>query len=795
MRPRALGCDAVALVDVGGDVLGHGDEPGLASPLCDAILLAASRFLELPCVGVVFGPGCDGELTVPEVLERDRRGRGGRRAARRVGPHAERDGAARGRGRRGADRGERAGRCAARAASTAPATIRGGRRSVELSPVGAVAFYFDPEAAIRSAARLADAVTHAASLEEAEEILAARGVTQRAGVRAARVRRLAMSLDLHGSPRLTEILRRCYSHVEVADRERNRALGVTNLKRIFGRPDELRVLSTRSRRRSATSARSPPPTPAARRWRRSWRTGSSFRPCSSARCRRSTVAGERIPPGSPVHIIDDLVHSGETLASAARTLREAELVVSSASSLLIAPPTTGWPDRVAAAGIGQITRWRRRRSSDRRARCRLNGSVRSMRRTGILAVALSLLLAAPAAAQLPIPTAVPTAVPTVPPVTGSRPSRSPTRPTTPAASATSSRPARAASPTPPSSPPSSPPAAGRRTAATSSRSTATWSTRRRARPARWTLLQGRRLRRAEGEVERRYSPRDDVTIVRDAGFGVPHVYGRDRDGAMFGLGYATAEDRLFFMDIFRHARARAALVVRGRRTCEPSVRRAVWSVAPYTEDDLSGRRKPPPGLPGRPPTSSRAEPTDYLAGVNQYIAEARSTRRRCRASTPRSTTRTDRTLEPRRPRCDGRRRSSARSSALAAARNSTRAALQAARQRFGRARANACGATSARRRTPRPRRSSYGKRFPYQARQQLARDAARSTAAARSPARVEFAETIEQAAGAGRKGLLEAALVPERPASNAMLVSARESASGNRSWSSARRPPTSHPRS
>jgi hypothetical protein len=54
-------------------------------------------------------------------------------------------------------------------------------------------------------------------------------------------------------------------------------------------------------------------------------------------------------------------------------------------------------------------------------------------------------------------------------------------------------------------------------------------------------------------VERTYSPRSDVTIVRDRGFGVPHVYGRTRDGAMFGLGYAGAVDRLFFMDVLRHA--------------------------------------------------------------------------------------------------------------------------------------------------------------------------------------------------------------------------------------------------
>src|SRR5918911_886033 len=54
------------------------------------------------------------------------------------------------------------------------------------------------------------------------------------------------------------------------------------------------------------------------------------------------------------------------------------------------------------------------------------------------------------------------------------------------------------------------------------------------------------------DVERRYSPRADVTIVRDKGFGVPHVYGATRAGAEFGLGYIAAEDRLFFIDVLRH---------------------------------------------------------------------------------------------------------------------------------------------------------------------------------------------------------------------------------------------------
>ena len=51
-----------------------------------------------------------------------------------------------------------------------------------------------------------------------------------------------MALALRDSPRVTGILRKCYSHVEVADRDRNRGIGVTNLKRLFGRPDDLRVV-------------------------------------------------------------------------------------------------------------------------------------------------------------------------------------------------------------------------------------------------------------------------------------------------------------------------------------------------------------------------------------------------------------------------------------------------------------------------------------------------------------------------------------------------------------------------
>src|SRR5437588_8424501 len=69
----SLDCDLVVFVDVGGDVLARGDEPGLRSPLCDALMLAAAARLERgghPVLAGLFGIGCDAELTPDEVLAR-----------------------------------------------------------------------------------------------------------------------------------------------------------------------------------------------------------------------------------------------------------------------------------------------------------------------------------------------------------------------------------------------------------------------------------------------------------------------------------------------------------------------------------------------------------------------------------------------------------------------------------------------------------------------------------------------------------------------------------------------------
>ena len=181
---EVLGSDLIVFVDVGGDALAHGDEPGLASPLCDAVMLAAAARLghrapaagSTPAVlGGIFGIGCDGELTPSEVLARlaEVGAAGGLAGARGLTPGV-------------AERLEEAVGVVPTEASAQAircfrgevgrAEIRSGRRTVELSPAGALTFYFDPLAALRSAARLAAAVIDAPDLEAANEILHGLGV-------------------------------------------------------------------------------------------------------------------------------------------------------------------------------------------------------------------------------------------------------------------------------------------------------------------------------------------------------------------------------------------------------------------------------------------------------------------------------------------------------------------------------------------------------------------------------------------------------------------------------------------
>jgi hypothetical protein len=172
---RALACDLVVLTDVGGDVLAHGDETGLRSPLADAVCLAAAPALVDAGLGVllaVFGAGCDGELTPDEVIDRvaEVTAAGGHLGTWGPGP-AELDRLDAAAAQIPTEASAMALRCGRGA--TGVASIRGGRRTVQLTPMGALTFFFDPLLALQSAARCAQLVMDAGSLQEANAILLA----------------------------------------------------------------------------------------------------------------------------------------------------------------------------------------------------------------------------------------------------------------------------------------------------------------------------------------------------------------------------------------------------------------------------------------------------------------------------------------------------------------------------------------------------------------------------------------------------------------------------------------------
>jgi acyl-homoserine lactone acylase PvdQ len=126
-----------------------------------------------------------------------------------------------------------------------------------------------------------------------------------------------------------------------------------------------------------------------------------------------------------------------------------------------------------------------------------------------------------------------------------------------------------------------------------------------------------------GGASSTYQPggRADVTVVRDRGFGVPHVYGRTRAGLMFGIGYAQAEDRLFLMDVFRRiGRGEAASFVGGSSR---EFDHTVWELAPYRPEEYQREFDLYDDRFGPEAAQIQNDVRSFTAGVNRYIDEAK----------------------------------------------------------------------------------------------------------------------------------------------------------------------------
>lgn len=167
--------DLVIGVDAGGDALAVGDEPGLRSPLTDAVGIAVLESLDVQTILGVIGYGSDGELTHDEL-------------AAAFADLARADALLGAWGITPAIRREletiletvetEASRIPVEAASGrfGDRSIRGGRRTATASPASPVTYYFDP-GAVASRTRLVDLVRGTETLEAAADALRQRGLS------------------------------------------------------------------------------------------------------------------------------------------------------------------------------------------------------------------------------------------------------------------------------------------------------------------------------------------------------------------------------------------------------------------------------------------------------------------------------------------------------------------------------------------------------------------------------------------------------------------------------------------
>ena len=176
---RELNTDLLVGLDVGGDSLAQGGEPGLRSPLADSIMLAAFAELEKrgrPALWGVFGYGSDGELTVDEIEAALSKlaGAGGLLGGWSLTPKI-------------AAELEEVIKTVPTEASAIPVQcfrgawgegkIRSGQRSVKLTPLTALTFFMSVTKLYETLSRPAQAVCASTSLEEANDALHAIGIS------------------------------------------------------------------------------------------------------------------------------------------------------------------------------------------------------------------------------------------------------------------------------------------------------------------------------------------------------------------------------------------------------------------------------------------------------------------------------------------------------------------------------------------------------------------------------------------------------------------------------------------
>jgi len=127
---------------------------------------------------------------------------------------------------------------------------------------------------------------------------------------------------------------------------------------------------------------------------------------------------------------------------------------------------------------------------------------------------------------------------------------------------------------------------------------------------------------APGDIVSTEEPKPGVTIARDL-YGVPHIFGATDRDAVWGAGYVTADDRMFFTDVLRHVgRARLAEFL-GASEGNINEDLAVARVAGYSEEELQLQLDQLPLKYGALGELTIQALHAYTEGINAWIAQAR----------------------------------------------------------------------------------------------------------------------------------------------------------------------------
>jgi acyl-homoserine lactone acylase PvdQ len=113
------------------------------------------------------------------------------------------------------------------------------------------------------------------------------------------------------------------------------------------------------------------------------------------------------------------------------------------------------------------------------------------------------------------------------------------------------------------------------------------------------------------------TPSTGVTVVRDPTSQVPRIYGDTRAEGMWGAGYVTAEDRLFFMDVLRHtAEGTTAELLGPSAAPADSTQVGLQDASPQ---QLTAEMQSLPQTMGAEGAQALSDIQQYIAGINAFI--------------------------------------------------------------------------------------------------------------------------------------------------------------------------------